>query len=241
MAVISITTTQNIGLEYDLASLGERMVAAIIDLVIIIGYIIVINLFISLGPLTFDNFTWIIYFIIFLPVNFYSLLNEIFLNGQSVGKRVMGIKVVSLNGKQPSFGQYLIRWLFRLVDIWISFFVLAVIVVAITEKHQRLGDIVAGTTLVKTRPRTTVQQTLYMPVAESNYIANYPEVIQLSDSDMQLVKEVLISVQKSGNNLLAYQTMEKIESVLNIKSRHEDPINFLYALLSDYNHLTSKM
>jgi hypothetical protein len=113
--------------------------------------------------------------------------------------------------------------------------------VAATEKHQRLGDIIAGTTLVKTRPRAAMQQTLYMPVAETNYVANYPEIVQLSDSDMQLVKEVLINVQKSGNNLLAYQTMEKIESVLRIKSRHEDPINFLYALLSDYNHLTSKM
>lgn len=242
MAVISITTTQNIELEYDLASLGERMVAGIIDLVIIVGYMIVVNLFVSFsGSLSFNNFSWVIYFIIFLPVNFYSLLSETFLNGQSVGKRVMGIKVVSLNGKQPSFGQYLIRWLFRLIDIWVSFFVLAVIMVAITEKHQRLGDIVAGTAVVKTKPRTGMQQTLYMPVAETNYVANYPEVVQLSDSDMQLVKEVLISVQKSGNNLLAYQTMEKIESVLKIKSRHEDPVNFLYALLSDYNHLTSKM
>ena len=113
--------------------------------------------------------------------------------------------------------------------------------VAATENHQRLGDIVAGTTLVKTRPRTAVNQTLYMPVAETNYVANYPEVTQLSDSDMQLVKEVLMNVQKSGNALLAVQTMHKIEDVLKIRSRHEDAVSFLYVLLNDYNHLTSKM
>jgi uncharacterized RDD family membrane protein YckC len=242
MAVISITTTQNIELEYDLASLGERMVAAIIDIVILAGYIILIELFGSFSEGMFNSdIGWITFFIITLPVTFYSLWSETYLNGQTVGKKAMGIKVISLSGNQPAFSQYLIRWLFRMIDLWSSGFVLATVMVAATEKHQRLGDLVAGTTVVKTRPRTAVQQTLYMPLADTNYVANYPEVTQFSDSDMQLVKEVIINVQKSGNTMLAVQTMRKIEDVLNIRSRHEDPISFLYALLSDYNYLTSKM
>jgi uncharacterized RDD family membrane protein YckC len=242
MAVISITTTQNIELEYDLASLGERMVAAIVDIVILTGYIILIELFGTFSSSLFtSDLGWIAFFLILLPVTFYSLLSETYLNGQSVGKKVMGIKVISLSGSQPAFSQYLIRWLFRIVDLWSSGFVLGTVMVAATEKHQRLGDLVAGTTLVKTRPRTAVSQTLYMPVVETNYVANYPEVTQLSDSDMQLVKDVLINVQKSHNTMLAVQTMNKIEDVLKIRSRHEDPVSFLYALLSDYNHLTSTM
>src|SRR3954453_2577016 len=242
MAVISITTTQNIELEYDLASLGERMVATIIDLVILTGYFILIQLFGTFSNGLFNSdIGWITFLIIMMPVTFYSLLSETYLNGQTVGKRVMGIKVISLSGNQAAFSQYLIRWLFRLVDLWMSSFVLATIMVAATEKHQRLGDIVAGTTLVKTRPRAEVDQTIYTPVADTNYVVNYPEVIQFNDSDMQLIKEVLINVRKSGNTMLAVQTMQKIESVSNIKSRHEDPVSFLYALLSDYNHLTSKM
>jgi uncharacterized RDD family membrane protein YckC len=240
MAIISITTTQNIQLEYDLASLGERMVAAIIDLVILVGYSIAVNLFLSFSGNLVSSFGWL-YIIMFLPAACYSLLSETFLNGQSVGKKVMGIKVISLNGNQASFGQYLARWLFRLVDMWMSSFVLATIMIAITEKHQRLGDLIAGTTIVKTRPRTALQQTIYTPVAATDYAVNYPEVINLSDSDMQLVKEVLINVRKTGNTMLAVQTMQKIESVLNIKSRHEEPINFLYTLLGDYNHLTAKL
>jgi uncharacterized RDD family membrane protein YckC len=240
MAVISITTSQNIELEYDLASLGERIVATIIDLVIMVGYVIVIGMFANLSDGLDYKYGWV-YLFIFLPVTFYSLLSETFLNGQSVGKKVMGIKVISLNGNPASFGQYLIRWLFRLVDLWIGSFVLAIILIAVSEKHQRVGDIVAGTTVVRTRPRMALQETLYTPVADINYVANYPEVTKLSDSDMQLVKEVLINVQKSGNTPLAIQTMEKIESVLNIKSHHDDPVVFLRALLSDYNHLTAKM
>ena len=240
MAVISITTSQNIELEYDLASLGERIVASIIDLVIAVGYIIFMGMFTNFSDELNYKYGWI-YLFLFLPVTFYSLLCETFLNGQSVGKKVMGIKVISLNGNPASFGQYLIRWLFRLVDLWIGSFVLAVILIAVSEKHQRLGDIVAGTTVVRTRPRMALHETLYIPVADINYVANYPEVTKLSDSDMQLVKEVLINVQKSGNTPLAIQTMEKIESVLNIKSHHDDPTVFLRTLLSDYNHLTAKM
>ncbi|MEP7318152.1 MAG: RDD family protein [Panacibacter sp.] len=241
MAVISITTTQNIELEYDLASLGERIVATIIDLVIMAAYLFLITMVLSSSGGAFENgWSWLFFFL-FLPVTFYSLLSEQFFNGQTVGKRVMGIKVISLNGNQASFAQYLVRWLFRLVDMWLFWFVLATIMVAITEKHQRLGDLIAGTTLVKTKPRTALQQTLYTPVADINYIAHYPEVINLRDSDMQLVKEVLITVQKTGNTMIALQTMRKIETVLNIQSKHEEPVNFLYAVLSDYNHITAKL
>lgn len=241
MAVISITTTQNIALEYDLASLGERIVATIIDLVIMAAYLFLITMVLSSSAGTFDNGAAWLYIFLFLPVAFYSLLSEQFFNGQTVGKRVMGIKVISLNGNQASFGQYLTRWLFRLVDMWLFGFVLATIMVAVTERHQRIGDLIAGTVLVKTKPRTALQQTLYTPVADINYTANYPEVINLRDSDMQLVKEVLINVQKTGNTMIALQMMRKIEAVLNIQSKHAEPVNFLYAILSDYNHLTAKL
>src|SRR6476620_8574599 len=216
MSVISITTSQNIELEYDLASLGERIVASIIDLVILVGYIILMGMFTNFSDELNYKYGWV-YLFLFLPVTFYSLLCETLLDGQSVGKKVMGIKVISLNGNPASFGQYLIRWLFRLVDLWIGSFVLAVILIAVSEKHQRIGDIVAGTAVVRTRPRMALHQTLYAPVADINYVTNYPEVTRLGDSNMQLVKEVLINVQKSGNTTLALQTMEKIESVLNIK------------------------
>ncbi|HRH48992.1 MAG TPA: RDD family protein [Panacibacter sp.] len=241
MAVISITTTQNIALEYDLASLGERIVATIIDLVIMGAYLFLITMVLSSSAGAFDNGAAWLYVFLFLPVAFYSLLSEQFFNGQTVGKRVMGIKVISLNGNQASFGQYLTRWLFRLVDMWLFGFVLATIMVAVTERHQRIGDLIAGTVLVKTKPRSALQQTLYTPVADTNYTANYPEVINLRDSDMQLVKEVLINVQKTGNTMLALQMMRKIEAVLNIQSKHAEPVNFLYAILSDYNHLTAKL
>ncbi len=153
----------------------------------------------------------------------------------------MGIKVISLNGEQPAFGQYLIRWLFRLVDFTLSGSLVALITVAASEKKQRLGDMIAGTTLVKTKPRTQFTDTLYVPTAPVEYKVTYPEVINLSDRDVQLVKEVLISVQRSGNTMLALQAQNKIEQVLHIRSQHSDATYFLHCVLADYNHLTSQM
>lgn len=236
MAVISITTTQNIELEYELASVGERIVACIIDFIILAAYFFIVGVSTNFGA----GLGWV-FFLLFLPVTFYTLLSETYLNGQTVGKKVMAIKVISLSGNQPAFSQYLIRWLFRLVDIWFGGCVIATIMVAASQKHQRIGDIIAGTTLIRTRPKNSLQQTIYTPVAENNYHVNYPEVVQLSDRDMQLIREVIISVQKSGNTMLALQTMHRVENILKIKSRHEDPMNFLYVVLNDYNHLTAKM
>lgn len=236
MSKISILTPQNIELEYDLASVGDRIVATIIDRLILIAYGIILMVIATQANFSGDVMTLFV-FVVSIPAIFYTLLSEVFMNGQTIGKRVMKIKVISINGNQPSFSQYLLRWLFRTIDLWMTGNILAVVMVAVNEKRQRLGDIVAGTALIKTTPRTTISDTLYVPVAETNYRATYPEVIHLNDGDIQLVKEVITNVHKSGNTLLAYQAMHKIEAVLNIKSQHE-PLTFLYAVLSDYNHLS---
>lgn len=237
MATISITTTQNIELEYDLAGLGQRIAATLIDLVIMGAYF-----FIMLSILS--NVTgmggWA-YFLCFMPIYFYTLLCESFLNGQTVGKMALSVKAISLNGNQPTFSQYIIRWLFRLVDLWITSFLGAIVSIAVTEKQQRIGDLVAGTTVVSIKAKTALSQTLYAPVAENNYKAVYPEVINLSDKDMQLIKEVLIAHQKGGNPMMTFNTMRRIEEILHISNQHEDPAYFLYQLLQDYNALASKL
>jgi uncharacterized RDD family membrane protein YckC len=242
MSTIAITTTQNIELEYDLASLGERIVGYILDYILIVIYVLLL-IFVVIGSTNLGSFVdrngWLI-FLFIIPIFFYDLACEMFFNGQSLGKKIMGIRVISLNGEQASFGQYLIRWLFRLVDFSFSSGLCALVMVAATERRQRLGDMIAGTTLVKTRPRTNINQTLFVPTEEVEYDATYPEVVNLADKDMQLVKEVLISVRRSGNTMLALQTMNKIEQVLNITSKQE-PVDFLFTVLADYNKLASKL
>lgn len=242
MNTVSITTSQNIELEYDLGSVGDRVLGRIIDFVVLAAYVIIIFAIIGFGNLGefFDGKAWLMIGL-FLPVVFYDLLCEVLLNGQSAGKKVMGIKVISLTGEQPSLSQYLIRWLFRLVDFSFSGSIVALVMVAASEKKQRLGDLIANTVLVKTKPRTHFSDTIYTPTPVVDYKVTYPEVIALKDRDIQLVKEVIMSVYKSKNLLLAHQAKEKIEQVLNIKSQHFEPMDFLRTVLADYNHLTAQL
>lgn len=239
MTKISIITPQNIALEYNLASVGDRIVAGIIDLAIMLAYLILVAIILTPSKISGDK-SQLIQLLLFLPVSFYTLVSELLMNGQTVGKRVMHIKPISLNGNQPTFSQYLIMWLFRMIDVWSNFGLIAVVTIIINQRNQRLGDIVAGTTFIKTSAKTNFSQTIYVPVAENNYNPTYPEVINLKDNDIQLIKEVLLNIQKSHNQLLAFQAMQKVETILNIKSKHE-PITFLYAVLSDYNHLSAKI
>ncbi|MBI1780427.1 MAG: RDD family protein [Sphingobacteriales bacterium] len=159
MNTITIQTAQNIEVEYDVASLGDRIVGRIIDLLIQGAFVLIFMLIFFWGSFANDagnEASILIFFIvILLPVMFYDLLMEQFFNGQSIGKKVMKIKVISLDGGQPTFSQYLLRWLFRLVDFSLTGSLGALISVAASENKQRIGDMVAGTTLIKTIPRTT--------------------------------------------------------------------------------------
>jgi uncharacterized RDD family membrane protein YckC len=243
MNTISITTSQNIELEYDLGSLGDRIIGRILDFLVLFAYGIIIFVIIEYGNLgrAEDGDRWLLILLIALPIVFYDLLFEIFLNGQSIGKKIMGIKVISLNGNQASLSQYLIRWLFRIVDFSLTGSLVALITVAATEKKQRLGDIVAGTVLVKTKPRIQISDTIFHAVNEDDHQVTYPEVINLRDQDVQLIKEILKSVTQSGNTLLAFQAQQKVEQVLNIRSKHTDSKSFLNTVLIDYNYLTSEL
>ncbi|MEO6314830.1 MAG: RDD family protein [Chitinophagaceae bacterium] len=240
MNTIKITTTQNIDLEYDLASVGERIVAWLVDVAIFIAYFLLILMAVGISQVeSFINKNpWISILLIF-PFVFYNLASEIWLNGQTMGKKAMKLKVISLNGEQATIGQYMIRWLFRMVDIYLFEALVAFITVAVSEKKQRIGDIVAGTVVIRTVPRSSIGQTIYVPTPDLNYTVSFPEVSILRDKDMQLIKEVIINVNKTGNTMLAYQAGEKIKHTLNVQTTLE-PLYFLQVLLADYNHITAR-
>jgi uncharacterized RDD family membrane protein YckC len=169
MQTIKITTSQNIDIDYEVGGLGERILARLIDIGIL-ALLFFVGMFaggiagVFAGSQAFLVVSLIAYGVIFV---FYDLAFEIFMNGQSIGKRIMKIKVISLDGSQPRVSQYLLRWLFRIVDfVLLEPGLVALIVAAVSEKPQRVGDIVAGTVLIRTVPRTQMDSIVFMPVYE---------------------------------------------------------------------------
>lgn len=242
MNTIKVSTTQNIDIEYDVAGLGERIAARLIDMgIFILLYFLGLIFAGMLAGAGVGEGGFIVLLIIYGALYvFYDLVCELFFNGQSVGKRAMKIKVISLDGAQPSLGQYLLRWTFRIVDFLLTSGLGALISVAVTANRQRIGDIVANTTLIKTTPRTGLSAVAFKPSAE-NYQPQFQNVDLLSDRDIALVHEVLLNYAKSGNSLLIYQLADKLKNLLNVAiPEGMDELKFLHTIVKDYNAVTAR-
>jgi uncharacterized RDD family membrane protein YckC len=239
MQTIRITTSQNIDIDYEVAGVGDRVVARIIDFVLFI-LIFIMGAIIGgfLGKTVDSSVTIIVLVIIYATLFvFYDLACEILMNGQSVGKRVMKIKVISLDGTRPTFSQYLLRWLFRIVDFTLTSGVCGLICVAVSDKHQRIGDMVAGTTLIKTQPRTLINNLVFNPVAD-NYEPVFKEVTLLNDRDIALIHEVINNYYKTGNSAVVYSMADRIKQHLAVEQPpNMNSIQFLQTIIKDYTHI----
>nr|WP_294791535.1 RDD family protein [uncultured Mucilaginibacter sp.] len=237
MQTIRITTSQNIDIDYEIAGVGPRILARLLDGLLFIIVIVAAAITISLGSNDFKGVGVGIMIAIFgILYVFYDLLCEIFMNGQSIGKKIMKIKVISLDGGRPSVGQYMLRWLFRIVDFSLTASLCGLISAAVSEKNQRVGDMVAGTTLIRTSPNTKMKDIAFTPPEEEGYKTVFPEAAQLTDKDIALIHEVLLNYIQSGNGVLLYNTATKLKTVLNVETNMDD-MRFLQTLIKDYNHI----
>ena len=140
--------------------------------------------------------------------------------------------MITLEGGQPSISQYLIRWMFRLLDIGMLF--PGFFSIVISERSQRVGDIVAGTIMIDTKARTSWQDTIFTEV-ESDYKPKYSAVMQLSDRDINTLKSIIESIRRNNDYELAFRISARIQTRLAIQSQ-EAPYEFLQTLLKDYNY-----
>jgi len=252
MQTIRITTSQNIDIEYEVATLGDRFLGRIVDMGVIMGvyyvlYIVaIIIIFGSSGAAIQQGGggipTFIIAMLIVLGVvyTFYDLICEVYFNGQSLGKYAMKMRVVSLDGARPSISQFLLRWVFRVVDFLIGFGAVALISVAVSEKKQRIGDIVAGTIVIKTIPKAKLEQLFFRPTTD-DYVPAFPEVTNLTDNDIGLVHEVISTFRLTGNSDVVYNMSVRLQQHLGITCPRElNDYQFLEKIAEDYNYLTSR-
>ncbi len=227
-------TNQNIEIDLELGSLGDRIVAFFIDFVILVTIILISSAFIS--NLGLEG--WMIA-IIYIPLMFYSFAFEYFGNGQTLGKRAMNIKVVKLDGSTPTIGGYLLRWLFRIIDLWLYpvVFAPAVITIIATKNGQRIGDLVAGTTVIKIRNVEAAQA--FSSVAKDDHRVTFHAVKSLTDDQIELIKKAL-NMRKEGYNQEGVPMLaQKIKEKLSIDSDLPD-VKFLYTVIADYEYLANQ-
>jgi uncharacterized RDD family membrane protein YckC len=260
MSIIQINTPFNIDLEFEIAEFHKRLLAYIIDFVLLLIYLY------SMKALLYDGFgleaeegAALDILVVSLPMMLYPLFTELWMRGQTVGKRVLGIRVISLEGGDPTLGQYIIRWITRawewpflfgyiafsridlIMYIFITAFlgVIVVIIVAVNSKNQRLGDLAANTAIVNTKTSLTLADTVFMQVTNTDYKVTFPEVMRLSDRDINTIKSVLSHAQKKGQYDMCNRVAYKVQEVLKVQTDMYSN-DFLEKLLADYNYLATK-
>ncbi|HEX7729740.1 MAG TPA: RDD family protein [Terracidiphilus sp.] len=156
---LSIDTPELVSIEMGLAGIGSRFIAVLIDtliwalalVIVTIALIVVMPAIRAFGRLSAQWTVALYTFLIFLFNWGYFTLFEAFWNGQTPGKRVAKIRVIQRSGRAIGLFESMARNFIRYVDQFPFFYAVGVIAVFATKQHQRLGDLAAGTLVVRDR------------------------------------------------------------------------------------------
>ncbi len=167
---LSITTPEQATLEWQIAGIGSRAIAALIDA----GFLLLCYVLLLLGlfaanragtghPLALSGMTTpgnyeialYILLLVFLPLLYFVLFEGLW-NGQTPGKRLIKLRVVSQSGQSISFFSALARNIVRIVDFLPTGYLIGMICILLTKREQRLGDLAAGTVVIMDRRSTSL-------------------------------------------------------------------------------------
>lgn len=275
MGAIKVPTNFNIELDFEVPEFYRRMIALLIDMLLQYFYLRIasqlydsIQRNISFSEIDTGHNMWALGLLLMLPIMFYHFIQELTMNGQSIGKKILGLRVVDEFGGKPSFSQFTIRWLLRISDVWIvillfyiismmsrnsgfdnvqtilivlfglGFLITDIVLVVTSQKGQRIGDILAKTILIRINTKENIEDTVFMEVAD-NYKPSFPQIMQLSDKDINAIKSILETARKKGDYNMAEAASSKIKAHLGIESS-VSPFDFLDVLMKDYNYLSTK-
>ena len=243
MDTIDLRTSQHVTISYAPASTVDRVVAFVLDwLLVSVSYWVLASILGTLFYLIGESGgrTLSLGYIFYLLSYFF--LNEWLSNGQTVGKRIMQLRVVRLDARPLGASDVLLRTVFTLVDSLFCLGLLAILLIAGTERRQRLGDLAANTTVLKIArsDRFSLDSILSIKSLD-DYDVQYPQVTRLGENDMLVVKSALVRYRRYPNRAHAEAVdllVRRLAGQLDIPVPKTARPEFLRTLLEDYIVLT---
>ena len=216
---VSITTPENIEFIYNIAGPFRRLPAFLLD--ILFRYVFLFGLFMILavtGVFQLFPFSGSIMFaagivLVFLLSWFYGVFLETWMNGQTFGKRVMGLRVVSVDGRPINASQATIRNFLKIADIFpfaplvvgeavtsivyiVPTFLVALICMLMTKRFQRVGDLAAGTMVIVNERRWYPRKVILEDPRIASLSELIPATFRMSPS---LAKTIAMFVQRRAS------------------------------------------
>lgn len=183
-----IETPENVILDYEIAGIGSRVLAAFLDLLILFAWFLGIAIIAGIVGLSQLVGSWVqaIYILVAMLAYWgYFTLFEALRFGQTPGKRYVGIRAVRETGHPITLGAAGARGLLRTVDLFPPLLLFDALLIAFHPRARRLGDLVAGTIVVRDQP---VEARIPEPVDEVPEESGAPE---LDDAEFRILREYI--------------------------------------------------
>ena len=194
---LSIETPEQIKISYSVAGIGSRFYAALIDLALLIpvlavGYYVIIRAILDLDE-SFGNWLAALAGIATFVLQWgYYMVFEIATNGQSPGKRALGLRVIKAQGYPISFSDSAIRNIVRVVDMLPFAYGIGLLTMLLNRNWQRLGDLAAGTLVVKEGAEASPNPGKTPSVKKSNLVyAAWIKPERVTDTELAAIREYL--------------------------------------------------
>ena len=194
---LSIETPEQIKIDYSIAGIGSRFYAALIDIavltpIVLIGMYVTVRAMIDLDQRLGNWLAAVAGVATFALQWGYYMAFEITTNGQSPGKRALGLRVIKVHGYPISFSDSVIRNLVRIVDFLPFFYGAGLLAMLSNKNWQRLGDLAAGTLVVKEDTKVYPKPVRVPTIRKSTFVyADWIQLEQLTDAELVSIREYL--------------------------------------------------
>lgn len=237
MGQTSITTGQHVRLEQTAASLFQRGLAWAIDLIVLFfGQLFIWPLLIAVDNISRDsNITMIMAVILEVVLSSYPLLMEVFNHGQTLGKKMCSIEVRRLDGTEPTLSDSIIRWLLLLIDFF--YFLIGMVFIIFTKNSQRIGDLAAGTTVVRKHQYGDLYFDLRdFDFVRKNYVPQFESAARLTPGQADLIQRSIWIDNWDIKIRVQAKLVAKTKEWLQVDQGNHSDSSFLRKILSDYHY-----
>jgi uncharacterized RDD family membrane protein YckC len=233
--IVTIQTPEYVQIPFETAGLATRALAKLLDFVCLAFILIPLGIISMLASGMADNpqqgwSSFVGAIIIFLtaatPILYFTCL-EYWMKGQTIGKKVMGIRVIHDNGERVSFPAVFLRNLMQIADMFPGFYLAGMLSIFFHRQEKRLGDMVAGTLVVMERKGE--REELFFRFAKLDFLPQELEILKklasISADRYRLLESFLLrrsTLRAEIRQYLADQMMKKWWPEIETKPGHEE-------------------